>query len=340
MTQPEVQTSKLFDQRASFGKLMFLAIISVALCSFGPLSVFAPVPLILAFLLYGRLTTLFIGGASTSLLWLVSVNSVKITIPFAIAGMYLSAFLYALLVAEVILRNINPVKGLIYTGIILVCIAGGSLIGYNQLSKVSVREELKSSVVKLMAIVKEQNKDNEALKSNGEEARAFQDIISKPEELANEIFGVLPAAIFIIVFFGLWISLYMTLRNMSIWRYKHHYPFSLKDLINFRTPDFFVWPLILSLGAVLGAEYGLPKLAGLIGTNLLYCLGVFYLFQGFGVYTAFLKYLKIGGFLKTVFVIFTLVMAYKFLAILGMFDLWFDFRKFLTNKNKDEGDIL
>jgi hypothetical protein len=40
------------------------------------------------------------------------------------------------------------------------------------------------------------------------------------------------------------------------------------------------------------------------------------------------------------FVVFTLVMAYKFLAILGMFDLWFDFRKFFTNKKKDEGDIL
>ena len=337
MTNPEVTTNKVFDQRASFGKLMFLAVISVALCSFGPLSVFAPVPLILAFLLYGRLTTLFIGGVCTSALWIVSV---KFAIPLVIAGMYLTAFLYAILIAEVIIRNINPVKGLIYSGIILVTLVGGSLIAYNQFSKVSVKAELKASVVKLLAMVKEQNKDNEGLKSNGEEARTFQDFISKPEELANEIYSFLPAVIFIMVFFGLWISLYMTLRNSVIWRFKHPYPFSLKDLINFRAPDFFVWPLILSLVCVVGADYGLPKLAEIIGTNLLYCLGVFYLFQGFGVYNAFLKYLKIGGFLKTMFVVFTLVMAFKFLAILGMFDLWFDFRKFLTNKKKDEGDIL
>jgi uncharacterized protein YybS (DUF2232 family) len=250
------------------------------------------------------------------------------------------SLLYALLIAEVILRNINPVKGLIYAGIILVTLVGGSLIAYNQFSKTSVKAELKANVVKLMAMVKEQNKNNEALTSNGEEARAFQDFISKPEELANEIYGVLPAAIFVVAFFGLWISLYMTLRNSVIWRFKHPYSFSLKDLINFRAPDFFVWPLILSLVCVVGADYGLPKLAEVIGTNLLYSLGVFYLFQGFGVYNAFLKYLKIGGFLKTMFVVFTLVMAYKFLAILGMFDLWFDFRKFLTNKKKDEGDIL
>lgn len=337
MTKPEVATNTVFDQRASFGKLMFLAVISVALCSFGPLSVFAPVPLILAFLLYGRLTTLFLGGVCTGALWLVSA---KFAIPLVIAGMYLIAFLYAILIAEVILRNINPVKGLIYSGIILVTIVGGALIAYEQLGKVSIKAELQASVIKLLAMVKEQNKDNATLQSNGEEARAFQDFISKPEELANEIYGILPSIIFVFVFFGLWISLYMTLRNSVIWRYKNLYSYSLKDLINFRAPDFFVWPLILSLVCVVGSDYGLPKIAEVIGSNLLYCLGVFYLFQGFGVYNAFLKYLKIGGFLKTMFVVFTLVMAYKFLAILGMFDMWFDFRKFLTNKKKDEGDIL
>lgn len=335
MTKPEIQKSQAFDQRASFGKLIFLAVISVALCSFGPLSVFAPVPLILAFLLYGRLTTLFIGGICTSALWFVSV---KFNIPLVIAGMYLTAFLYAILIAEVILRNINPVKGLIYSGVILMTISGGSLLVYNQLSKVSVKAELNTAVVKLMAMVKEQNKENEAM--NGEESRAFQDFISKPEELANEIFSILPSAIFVFVFFGLWVSLYMTLRNSIIWRYKNLYSYTLKDLINFRAPDFFVWPLIVSLVCVVGVDYGFPKVAEIIGSNLLYCLGVFYLFQGFGVYNAFLQYLRIGGFIKTMFVVFTLVMAYKFLAILGMFDLWFDFRKFFTNSKKDEGDIL
>jgi FlaA1/EpsC-like NDP-sugar epimerase len=337
MTKPEVLNNKVFDQRASFGKLVFLGLISIVLCSFGPLSVFAPVPLILAFLLYGRLTTLLVGGICTSVLWFVSV---KFSIPLVIAGMYLTAFLYAILIAEIILRNINPVKGLIYSGIILVTIIGSSLVAFNQLGKVSIKAELKTSVVKLLGMVKDQNKDNEALKTNGEEARAFQDFISKPEELANEIYSILPSVIFVFVFFGLWISLYMALRNSVVWRYKNLYSYSLKDLINFKAPDFFVWPLILSLVGVVGADYGLPKVAEVIGSNLLYCLGVFYLFQGFGVYNAFLKYLKINGFLKTMFVVFTLVMAYKFLAILGMFDMWFDFRKFLTNKKKDEGDIL
>lgn len=337
MIRPEVADNNVKDLRASLGKLIFLTVISIALCTFGPLTVFAPVPLILAFLLYGRLTTLFIGAACTGLLWVISA---KLAIPLEIAGRYLTALLYAILVAEIILRNIQPVKGLIYSGIFLVTVAAGTLVGIEQIGKISIKAELQSSVVKLVEILKEQNKNNEALKADNDEARAFQDLIAKPEQLANEIYSFLPTVIFVLVFFGLWISLFMTLRNSAIWRYKHHYAFSLKDLINFRTPEFFVWPLIVSLALVVGSGYGLPKYAEIIGINLLYCLGVFYFFQGFGVYNAFLKYLKITGFLKTMFVVFTLIMAFKFLAILGMFDLWFDFRKFLLNKKKDEGDIL
>ena len=91
---------------------------------------------------------------------------------------------------------------------------------------------------------------------------------------------------------------------------------------------------------MLGADYGLPAGSEVIGRNLLYCLGVFYLFQGFGVYNDFLKFLKIGGFIKTLFIAFTLILAAKFLAILGIFDLWFDFRRFFTNLKKDKGDTI
>ena len=91
---------------------------------------------------------------------------------------------------------------------------------------------------------------------------------------------------------------------------------------------------------LVGADYGLPKESEVIGRNLLYCLGVFYLFQGFGVYNDFLKYLRIGGFIKTLFIAFTLILGARYLALLGIFDLWFDFRRFFTNSKKDEGDTI
>jgi hypothetical protein len=306
-----------------------LAIISVALCSFGPLSIFAPVPLALAFLLYGRMTTVALGLISSAILWFVSMKFAQM--PLLLVGVYAAAFLYAVLIAEIIFRNINPVTGLIRGGLILVTVGGLSLFWYNQLGKTSIKVQLSTAVESTFAKVKENNK--EVFASGGEDARVVQDILAKPQELADEIYSILPSIIFITSFLGLWVSFFMTLRNSLVWRYRHLYTYGLKDLIHFKAPDFFVYPLIVSLVLMVGADYGLGKIASVVGGNILYCLGVFYLFQGFGVYSDFLQYLRIRGFLKTLFIVFTLVMAFKFLAIIGMFDLWFDFRKYLTNTN-------
>lgn len=337
MTKTETNSIHNFDQRSSFPKLMFLAIIAVALCSFGPLSIFAPVPLILAFLLYGRMTTVFLGVISVAILWFVSMKFAQM--PFLLVGVYAVAFLYAVLIAEIIFRNINPVKGLIRSGLVLVTIAGVSLFWYNQLGKTSIKAQLLSTIEATFEKVKESNK--EVFASGGEDARAIQEVLAKPQELADEIYSILPSIVFIVAFLGLWVSFFMTLRNSLIWRYRHLYNYGLKDLIHFKAPEFFVYPLIASLVLMVGADYGLGKIASVIGGNILYCLGVFYLFQGFGIYNDFLAYLRIRGFVKTLFIVFTLVMAFKFLAIIGMFDLWFDFRKYLTNTNdsKGEGDI-
>ena len=329
MTKTETSTMHIFDQKTSFAKLIFLAIISVALCSFGPLSVFAPVPLILAFLLYGRSTTLIVGGISAIILGIISVKFSQI--PFLLLSLYLVAFLYAVLITEIIFRNIHPVTGLIRAGLVLITISGVSLFWYNQKSSVSIKSQLTSAIEATFAKVKENNK--EVLTSGGEDARVVQDVLARPQDLVNEIYSLLPSIVFISAFLGLWVSFYMTLRNSLVWRYRNFYAFGLKDLVNFKAPEFFVYPLITSLVLMVGADYGLGKTASIIGGNLLYCLGVLYLFQGFGIYNDFLKYLRIRGFVKTLFIVFTLVMAFKFLAIIGMFDLWFDFRKYLTNTN-------
>ena len=331
MTKTETNTINNLDHRASFAKLMFLAIIAVALCSFGPLSLFAPVPLILAFLLYGRTTTIALGVISAAVLWIASMKFAQM--PLLLLGVYLGAFLYAVLIAEVIFRNINPVTGLIRSGLVLVTITGVSLFWYNQLGKTSIKAQLSAAIESTFAKVKENNK--EVFATGGEDARAVQDILAKPQELADEIYSILPSIVFITSFLGLWVSLFMTLRNSLVWRYRHLYTYGLKDLIHFKAPEFLVYPLIFSLVLMVGEDYGLGKAASVVGGNIVYCLGVLYLFQGFGIYSDFLQYLRIRGFVKTLFIVFTLVMAFKFLAIIGMFDLWFDFRKYLTNTNNN-----
>lgn len=329
--------SPIFDQNSSVPKLLFLAIMSIALCSFGPLSLFASVPLSIAFLLYGRLVTFGVAAAAIGALWGVTV-AVK-GFPAYVLEMYVVALLYAVLVAEIVFRNIAPVKGFIYAGLILVVLSGSALIAYENLSPLPLKGVISSSVSQIMVQLKKQKAASTDV--TGEEERAFDDFVNNPERLANDIYSSLPLIVFVVSYFGLWVSLYVTLRNSIVWRHKVRYDFSIHDLNYFKVPEFFVYPLIFSLALWLGAEYELlPKEMEIIGRNLLYCLGVFYLFQGFGVYNDFLKFLKIGGFIKTLFIAFTFLMASKFLAILGIFDYWFDFRKFFTKTKKDEGDTI
>ena len=223
-------------------------------------------------------------------------------------------------------------------GLILVVIFSALLVSYDKSTPVGIKGEISQYVSATFAQIKKGKDSSPGV--TGEEERAFDDFISKPEELTNEIYSSLPLIVFCVSYLGLWVSLYVTLRNSIVWRYKAVYKYSLRDLTYFKVPDFFVYPLILSLVMWLGADYGLPKISETIGRNLLYCLGVFYLFQGFGVYNDFLKYLRIGGFIKTLFIAFTFLLASKFLAILGIFDFWFDFRRFFTNSKKDEGDTI
>lgn len=334
MTKVE-QPTKTFDQNATVAKLLFLAVISIALCSFGPLALFAPVPLTVAFLLYGRFATFIVGVVSIAVLWGIH-SSVK-GFHIALVGMYVMAFLYALLVAEVIFRNINPVKGLTFGGLFLVLLTGSTMFAFDRLSPVSLKTEIHNQTAMLMKDLKEQQKNAQL---SGKEAMEFESLVDHPEKLSDQIYKTLPSIVFVFSFFGLWISLFVTLRNSIIWRYKVHYKFNSADLLRFKAPDYFVWPLIISLVMIVGADYGLPAESETVGMNIMYCLGVFYLFQGFGVYNDFLKFIRVGGFFKVLFLVFTLFMAYKFLALLGLFDLWFDFRKFFTKTKKDEGDIL
>jgi hypothetical protein len=335
MTKNE-QATHLFDQNASVGKLLFLAIISAALCSFGPMSVFAPVPLAIAFLLYGRLITFALGAVTAGLLWTAAITIPGF--PTYVVALYVMTFFVAMMISESIYRNISPVRGLIFSGLIVVTILGSVLIAVDKISPITLKGEISSSVSTVLNQLKKQKQTSSEI--SGEEERAFDEFVNKPEALTNEIYSSLPLIVFVFSYLGLWVSLYVTLRNSIVWRSKVLYNYNLKDLTNFKVPEFFVYPLILSLVLWVGADYGLPPGSEVIGRNLLYSLGVFYLFQGFGVYNDFLKYLKIGGFIKTMFIAFTFILANKFLAILGIFDLWFDFRRFFTNKKKDEGDTI
>jgi hypothetical protein len=107
-------------------------------------------------------------------------------------------------------------------------------------------------------------------------------------------------------------------------------------LLNFKVPFEFVLVLALGLILALFAE----KLGSLqfetLGFTIIKCLGIFYFFQGFGVFSDMLNFLGVTGFFRTLLVMITIFMASYLIAVAGLFDNWFDFRKYFVKRNIED----
>ena len=80
-------------------------------------------------------------------------------------------------------------------------------------------------------------------------------------------------------------------------------------------------------GDQLGSEW-----YGVVGFNILYCLGTLYFFQGFGVFYDYLRSKNLVGFGKSIVLMLVLVFAWRMLVFVGLLDLWVNFRKFYVKK--------
>jgi hypothetical protein len=319
------------DKNALIGKLGVLALLAVGLLMFPPLSILAPVPFAFATLLLGRIKGLVFSG-----IFSLGITFLAIYFPDFINPIAKGSFFFAVLglfLAEIIFRKIHPIRGLITTGIIL-NILFVTLLGLGMtLANFSPKKIIDESVTKLITELKTSEKLNAISAEDGEEAREIKDIIDNPQTLVKKIVSWLPAGIFVSIFFTVWVCLYVILRNSLFWRLKVKYPYGIRDFLRFKVPDFFVYPLILSLALTLGGEYVLGESGTLIGGNLLYCIGIFYFFHGLGIFMDLLDYLKVFGLLRTLMFAITFLFAWRVLVIAGVFDLWVNFRKFFNKNN-------
>ncbi|MCO4792191.1 MAG: DUF2232 domain-containing protein [Bacteriovoracaceae bacterium] len=322
----------------SLGKLLFLGVISLALSASGPLTLFAAVPMIMAFLLYGRGKAYFLGGV----VLVATVVLAKVFPSFShLWGIFLFVLINAVLVSEIIFRRWPPARGLIVMGFALVCFVGALVAGVSLSTENTLSIEIEKGVTTALNAIKSSEENKVLLESGDERAQALKEVLDNPKIIVNQIINWSPSAIFVGIFFGLWVSLFLILRNSLIWRDQLGYPFGLSDLVKFKVPEYTVWPLIAGLILFVGGEYlSLGPVAEVIGGNILLCLGVFYFFQGFGIYLDTLNFFGVFGLFRTLMIMTTLFMAWQLIVFVGIFDTWINFRKFLVKKNTDEGDNL
>jgi hypothetical protein len=315
----------------SIGRLVLLGLSSVVLCVSFVMSVFAPFPIALAVILYGRAK-----GYLTGLLGLVLtyVFAMFVYSDQTLFGFYFCVLVFGLAIAEIVIRGISPIKGIVVFGLVFMSLVLGSfglvLRSQNTTPQLFAQKLIEKSWDKIT----EQKKLIE--QSSDENSIDALQLLSQPEVMARDLVQAFPSYFFMGMFLMLWFNLFLVLKSRRLLLAGQDYPYSERNLLSFKVPFGFV--ILLALGLVLavwGEDLGI-KFSELIGFTIIKCLGIFYFFQGFGVFSDLLNFLGVMGFFRTVIVMLVVFTANYLIAAAGLFDNWFDFRKyFVRPKNED-----
>ncbi len=324
-------TSRIpFFREHMWERVVFLLLTSIVVSFFFPVSILATVPLALLFLSYEKRVVVI--GISLAFVIFFLLSSGPTALLYAVF------ILFAFLASEIIKRDVSPVWGVYIIGGLGVALAI-LLWGGLWLSGHSLESEIHKAVVTSIEVIKKERGELIS-QSTSEQGLILKEALDKPEIITKEIVAWTPAITVVSIFFTAWLTLILVLRNSLYWKERISYSYKLKDLIRFKAPDYFVYPLIISLALALSSEaIGLGKLGETIAFNVLYILGVFYFFHGFGIYSDFLDHMKVYGIMRSLLTLMTVLMAARMLVFIGVFDLWINFRKFFKQKKDKQGDI-
>lgn len=320
MNSQDINQALPFDKN----RLAMLGVSSLLLCISFLMSIFTPFPIALAAVLYGRAK----GYGMGAIAWIISlILSVYVFKDGTIVLIYSLSMLVTLAIAEITLRKVKPLKGLMVAGgsfLLLITLAFTYAV---KVKDFNVKEELLTQLENSKELIEVQKN---ALKQSGTESKeAFEALalLNQPELIVDQVLKEAPSWFFITTFLVLWVNLFLVLKSNRVVRKWSKDQFSELELLRIKVPEHMIWPVIIALLlTVFGDQLG--EWYPVIGLNLLKCFGVFYFFQGFGIYLAFLDHVRIGGFIRTVLVMLTVLTAYQVIALIGLFDMFVNFRRF------------
>ncbi len=107
-----------------------------------------------------------------------------------------------------------------------------------------------------------------------------------------------------------------------------------EDIDSWYFPDFLIWGVILAGAASLFGSDLLKQ----VGDNMLLGMGGLYSILGLAIISRYFKWLKLPGIARGIFYLLILIQWYGliFVALLGIFDTWFDFRSRIKPDTKKE----
>lgn len=326
-----MSTDVMQPPQLSTSRLLLLGASSVILCVSFIMTVFAPFPLSLAIIMYGRVKGYLVGLAG---LVLSLVFASLVYRDLTLFGFYFCVLVFAIGIGEIVLRGIPPVKGMVTLGLGFISVIGVSFALLMSSMNTTPKEFIIQQIEKSADKISEQKKAVEM--SGDQNSIQVLQLLDRPDLLAKELIESFPSYMFMAVFLMLWFNMFLVLKSRRLLFSGNVYPHDEKDLLQFKVP--FGYVLVLVAGLVL-AIWGEQLGAGLyeiIGFTVIKCLGIFYFFQGFGVLSDLLNFLGVTGFFRTLIVMITIFIGNYLIAVAGLFDNWFDFRKYFVKRKTED----
>ena len=169
MNEEQEETFIVEQDQNSILKLVFLGVISLVLCSSGPLSMFAAVPLCLVSLLFGRTKGLILVGVG----FLVTIGMASLSPNLShVWGVYLYSALTSLIIYEMIMRKLNPTKAVVVSGFMILGIIATLLFAFTISTDTTLEMEVEKTVIQTIKVIKESSDNSVALSSSDEKAIA------------------------------------------------------------------------------------------------------------------------------------------------------------------------
>ena len=295
------------------------------------MAIFAPFPLALAVILYGR-TKGYLTGLAGLILSYVFASMVYGDV--TLVGFYFCVLIFGFGIAEIVLRGISPIKGLVSFGMGFILFSAAAFSLMMSSLKTTPREFILQQIERSADKIAEQKKVVE--QSGDKDSIQVLQLLDRPDLLAKEMIESFPSYFFMAVFLMLWFNMFMVLKSRRLLFSGQDYPYSERNLLNFKVPFGFIVVLACGLAlAVWGEQLGSTAYES-IGHTIIFCLGIFYFFQGFGVFSDLLNFLGIVGFFRTLIVMITIFTGSYLIAFAGLFDNWFDFRKYFVKRKTED----
>ncbi|MCK5883089.1 MAG: DUF2232 domain-containing protein [Bacteriovoracaceae bacterium] len=277
-------------------------------------------PLVIAFLLFGQtwgailsvacLVTLGLlaplsGGSSILLMGLV---------PIVVLGAGVAYF---------IRKGISPQRIVVCSILIfigLIVLFGSATMMSEGLTFFELSDQMMDSIIANLKL------------ENVPEAKSFKVALTEGRSFGVKVKYLLPSIVCIAGAFQVWLGMFFIMLFARGWRRVVGYRYSIKAFLDFRNTEYIIVPFIILLGAYLFGHYMKIEVLSVFAINILLVMGGFFYLHGFGVYMHLLKFLKLKGIAKLALAIVGIFLLYQMLTIIGVFDLWVNFRKFLKNK--------